>query len=1281
MSTSPTVQDAAASPPSPTPQTDEYSKPSNTGTHPHPQSGGLKSYLRIFSYADSCGWTLNALALMGAIGAGAALPLMDLLFGKMLTTFNDLATGQSSPEEFRDSLNRFVLYFVYLFIGKFSLVYIWTLSISISALRTTKALRTAFLTRLLQQPISFFDASLGGSPVTHVTTNANLINSGTSEKLGFVLQGTATFVAAFITAFAVQWKLTLITICIAPAILIITTICSAFLVQAENAILRVDSRAGSLAEEVLASMKTVHAFNAFEALTGKYEAFAGEARRLGIRQSANMAILYAGEFFCAYAGYGLAFWQGIRMYARGEIDEPGAVVTVIFAVILAATSMTQIAPQIVQITRAASAAQFMWEVIDHEPSIDALSTLGKQPKTCRGEIQFSSIAFSYPTRPQVRVLEDFTLAVPANKTTALVGPSGSGKSTISALLERWYDPLEGGVLLDGLDIRELNVRWLRTSVRIVQQEPTLFNGTVFENVAYGLAGTEYINASREEQLERVIEACKAAYAHEFIEGLPEGYDTRVGERASVLSGGQKQRIAIARSIVSDPKVLILDEATSALDPRAEKIVQEALDNVSASRTTIVIAHKLSTIRKADQIVVLSKGRIIEKGTHDELNEAGGMYHRLIEAQDLGANKTTEVARREEQETEEDALVTNMPSVEAESPRDTSALELETDSIDSQSLLRCIAILVKERRELWMEFVIVVIACIVGGGSYPVLAFVFARSLDAFQIADTAEMIDQGEFYALMFFVIALVILVVYAILGWVTNIISTTVVYTYRMQIFRSYVTQDMTFYDQPSHTTGSLVSHLSTKPTSLQELLGFNIGIILIAVVNIVSSSILSIAVGWKLGLVVLAGAMTPITFCGYLRIRLETQLEKSTGDRFAESAALAGEAISAIRTVASLAIEPVILDRYKGILRGIARRSIRGLVWTTAWLALTQSLSLLSMALSFWYGGRLLSTGEYSSTKLYIVVIGAILSGEAAASFFMFTTSLTKARGACNYIFWLRSLVPSVRDGGLDDDHPSHSTPEKDQNHAASLELQDIEFRYPTRPNRTILTDLNIKVSPGQSIAFVGPSGHGKSSIIALLERYYNPSCGRITLDGTPVTTIPLQTYRTHLSLVQQEPILYDGSVLENITLGIPNPSSIPESEIHSACHQANAFDFISSLPNGLSTPCGARGSLFSGGQRQRIAIARALLRNPRLLLLDEATSALDTESERVVQAALESASVGRTTIAIAHRLSTVKGSDCIYVLVRGRIVESGTHEVLLARRGVYYQMCLGQALDGAG
>ncbi|KAL6232421.1 hypothetical protein BDW75DRAFT_19907 [Aspergillus navahoensis] len=1245
------------------------------------QSGGFKSYIRIFSYADSLGWLLNVFALIGAIGAGSALPLMDLLFGKMLTTFNDLATGQSSPAEFRSDLNGFVLYFVYLFIGKFALVYLWTLSISISSVRTTKALRIAFMTRLLQQDMVFFDSSLSGSPVVQVTTNANLVNQGTSEKLGFVLQGTSTFVTAFIIAFVVQWKLTLITICIAPAILLITAICSAFLVRAENAILHVNSDAGSLAEEALASMKTVHSFSAFDKLMGKYEAHAAEARRLGIAQSLNMAVLYAGEFFCVYAGYGLAFWQGIRMYARGEIDEPGAIVTVIFAVIVAATSMTQIAPQIVQITRAASAAQFMWEVIDHEPCIDGLSPAGKQPKSCRGDIEFSNITFSYPTRPQVPVLQDFSLTVPANKTTALVGPSGSGKSTMTGLLERWYDPAAGVVSLDGMDIRELNIQWLRTHVRIVQQEPTLFNGTVFENVAYGLAGTEYITASKEEQLERVIKACKASYAHDFIETLAEGYDTQVGERASVLSGGQKQRIAIARSIVSDPKVLILDEATSALDPRAEKIVQEALDNVSASRTTIVIAHKLSTIRKADQIVVLSRGQILEKGTHDELQNAGGAYYRLIKAQDLGKIKGEEGKLLDQEGSDEDVAVTHMPSVQRAKTKDDGAVNLEANVIGNQSLIRCIANLVKERRELWREFAIVVITCFVGGASYPVLAFVFARSLDTFQITDAAEMMRKGDVYALMFFVLALVILAVYGILGWVTNVISTTVVYAYRLQMFKCYINQDMTFYDQPAHTTGSLVSHLSTKPNSLQELLGFNIGIIIVAFVNIISSSVLSIAVGWKLGLVVLAGAMIPITSCGYLRIRLEFKLEESTGDRFAESAALAGEAISAIRTVASLAIEPLILERYTGILAGIERRTVQGLVWTTAWLALTQSLSLLSMALSFWYGGRLLSTGEYSSTRLYIVLMGTVLSGEAAASFFMFSTSLTKAQGACNYILWLRSLIPSVQNDHPDDDGDdnSNNNPEKGQNQAASLELKDIEFRYPTRPNRRVLTDLNVNVMPGQSIAFVGPSGHGKSSIIALLERYYNPTSGDITLDGASIAHMPLSTYRSHLSLVQQEPVLYQGTILENITLGIPGP--ISEDEIYSVCREANAYDFISSLPEGLATLCGSRGSLFSGGQRQRIAIARALIRKPRLLLLDEATSALDTESERVVQEALEKAGVGRTTIAIAHRLSTVKHSDCIFVLIEGSIRETGTHEELLARRGFYYEMCLGQALDGAG
>ncbi|KAE8361269.1 P-loop containing nucleoside triphosphate hydrolase protein [Aspergillus caelatus] len=1106
-----------------------------------------------------------------------------------------------------------------------------------------------------------------GSSVVQLTTNANLVNQGISEKLGFAVQGTATFVAAFIVAFVVQWKLTLITICIAPAILIVTSICAGIFVKQENKILHVNSIAGTLAEEVLASMKTVHAFSAFSKLTTKYDDHAKEAKRLGLTQSLNMAILYSAEFFCVYAGYGLAFWQGVRMYARGEIDEPGKIITVIFAVIVAATAMTQIAPQIIQVTKAASAAQSLWVVIDRESPIDGLSLDGERPGKCEGNIEFSNVSFAYPTRSQITVLHDFTLSIPANRTTALVGPSGSGKSTVTGLLERWYNTQDGIITLDGVDIKQLNIQWLRTNIRIVQQEPTLFNATIFENVAYGLAGTDYANTSKQDQIERVITACKAAYAHDFIETLPE-----VGERATMLSGGQKQRIAIARSIVSDPKVLILDEATSALDPQAEKIVQEALDNVSASRTTITIAHKLSTIKKADQIVVLSQGKIVEKGAHDELQAAGGTYHRLIKAQDLGT-VVNDGTQPEKERNEKSNGINQVLSGPQDYNKEAKLVErLKAPSGHGRSLIRCLAVLLRERRDLWFEFIVTFVTCVVGGATYPVLAFIFARVLDVFQIQSTSKMVEKGDFYALMFFVVALVILVVYGVLGWVTNVIANCVVYTYRLEMFRNYIRQDMTFYDQPQHTTGSLVSELAAKPTSLQELLGVNIGIVIIALVNIIASSILSIAVGWKLGLAVLAGAMIPMVFCGYLRIRLEFRLDDATSHRFSESAALAGEAMSAIRTVASLAIERVILEKYTAKLAGIERKSIKSLTWTMFWLSLTQSLSLLSMALSFWYGGRLLSTGEYSSTRLYIVVIGAILSGEAAASFFMFSTSFTKSQGACNYIFWLRSLQPDVQDGSSD------NAPGESKDMAAHVVLQDVVFRYPTRPTRPVLNDINVEINPGQFVAFVGPSGHGKSSLISLLERYYNPTSGSIQLDGSDIRDMSLASYRSHLSLVQQEPILYQGTIRENIALGLEEEAT--EERIYEACRQANIFDFVSSLPDGLATPCGSRGSLFSGGQRQRIAIARALIRRPRLLLLDEATSALDTESERIVQEALDQAKDGRTTIAIAHRLSTIKHSDRIFVLVGGRVREQGTHEELLQRRGIYYEMCLGQALDKA-
>lgn len=327
--------------------------------------------------------------------------------------------------------------------------------------------------------------------------------------------------------------------------------------------------------------------------------------------------------------------------------------------------------------------------------------------------------------------------------------------------------------------------------------------------------------------------------------------------------------------------------------------------------------------------------------------------------------------------------------------------------------------------------------------------------------------------------------------------------------------------------------------------------------------------------------------------------------------------------------------------------------------------------MALGFWYGSTLIANGEYTVTQFFVIFISVVFGGQAAAQFFGYTTSITKAKGAANYLFWLRTVVPSIRETNENRD----KGPSGDD---VSIGLDNVEFRYAQRASTRVLRNISMKIEPGTYAAFVGPSGCGKSTIVSLLERFYDPTSGRITLDEEDVSLMSPFLYRRYMSLVQQEPPLYLGSVRENIAIGLQHEPS--DEEINEACHQANAHEFLSSLPEGLNTPCGTRGLKFSGGQRQRIAIARALVRKPRLLLLDEATSALDTQSERVVQKALDEAASSRTTIAVAHRLSTIRHADVIFVIEDGRIAEMGTHAELQGMRGKYYAMCLAQSLDQA-
>lgn len=1085
----------------------------------------------------------------------------------MTGIFQGYFNGTQTHAYFNSQLSHFTLYFIYLAIGEFVTIYICTVGFIYTGEHITGKIREQYLAAILRQNIAFFDKLGAGEMTTRITADTNLVQDGISEKIALTLTAMATFVTAFVIAFIKYWKLTLILSSTVFAIVVIMGAGSTFIVKYNKQSLESYALGGSVAEEVISSIRNATAFGTQDKLARQYDAHLTEAEIWGKKLKMILAVMISGMMGIIYFNYGLSFWMGSRFIADGQMTL-SEVLTIMLAIMIGAFSLGNVAPNAQAFTTSVAAAGKIFNTIDRASPLNPMSDEGKKLENVEGTVELKNIRHIYPSRAEVVVMEDVNLKVPAGKTTALVGASGSGKSTIVGLVERFYDPVGGQVYLDGHEISKLNLRWLRHQISLVSQEPTLFGTTIFGNIQHGLIGTKHEKDSIEQQRALIENAAKMANAHDFILGLPEGYETNVGERGFLLSGGQKQRIAIARAMVSDPKILLLDEATSALDTKSEGVVQAALDVAAQGRTTIVIAHRLSTIKTADNIVVMSRGRIIEQGSHDELLEKKSAYYNLVEAQQISAaneekklEENTELAEDEEElekSSSTERVVSRQKLERIATGKSVSSAILENKQSDSgpqYSLWTLIKVVGSfNRPEAWIMLIGLFFSIIAGGGN-PTQSVFFAKSIVALSLPPSMydKLRHDADFWSLMYLMLALTQILSFSAQGIAFAYCSERLVHRSRDKAFRTMLRQDIAFFDQEENSAGALTSFLSTETTHLAGMSGVTLGTILVVTTTLVAAISLSCAINWKLALVCTA-TIPVLLACGFLRFWMLARFMDRAKRAYESSASYACEATSAIRTVASLTREEDVWEHYHQSLVEQGKKSLRSILRSSILYASSQSFMFLCTALGFWYGGTLIGNGEISELAFFICFSAIIFGAQSAGTIFSFAPDMGKAKQAAKELKSLFDRVPTIDCWSQEGERFSSME--------GTIEFRDVHFRYPTRPEQPVLKGLDLTVKPGQYVALVGASGCGKSTTIALMERFYDPLSGGIFVDGKEISSLNVNDYRGFLALVSQEPTLYQGSIRENVLLGADR-EDVPEQAIVQACKDANIYDFIISLP----------------------------------------------------------------------------------------------------------------------
>ncbi len=1105
--------------------------------------------------------------------------------------------------------------------------------------RVAYDLRNTIYNRLQTLSYAFHDRSQTGQLMSRATSDVEAVRMFVGFALLRGLYFVLLMVAITVVLLILNWKLALISLSVLPFISFRTVSINRTLRVLWAKIQQGIGDLGTILQENLTGVRVVRAFAREEFESKKFHSQAEVIYNQEIESNNLLASNSPVMSFALLLAMGFVLWYGGRLVIAGSLTQ-GELAQFLIYLVMLSTPVYILGWLSILFSRAMASGKRIFEIIDQ------VSPVQEKPgaadvRYIRGLVKFENVSFSYDSHGTA--LKDVSFEAQPGQIIALVGASGSGKSTIANLIPRFYDVTAGRITIDDVDIRDMPLASLRKHVGIVHQDTFLFSATIRENISYG---------KPDASLGEIMEAAKTARLHDFIMSLPDGYETWVGERGVTLSGGQKQRLAIARTILLNPRILIMDDSTSSLDAETEYLLQQALAELPAGRTTFIIAHRLRSVQMADLILVLKDGQIVERGNHEALLARNGWYQQLYGLQFEHQEDFIEssLPAMVEEETASVCPEGAMRQPTRARSEHATSLRISDDIVFGKPYdSRLVSRLARYFATYKVALPLTIVATLLYTITIVANPYLVGVAEDNYIVAGNLSGLNV---IVLIFIGVALLNGISYYAQIRAEARLGQSILLHLRSQLFDHLQRLPLRFIE--SNEVGRVMSRVQDDVGEVGDFLDSGVFWVAGEIISLIAIVIAMFAMNLKLALLTLV--VVPLLF---LFIMLwQTTARRSfikVRQALAPVNAALQENISGVRVIQSLSREELNSQHFERVNYGHFEANVHAARLSSGMMPGVELLLALSTVIIVFFGG----TGVLNGTLLVGTLLAFILYMQnffdPIRSLTMEYTQLQMAMASGARVFELLDVKPELATGK-----------QKLDRIQGDIKFEGVSFSY--EPGIEVIHDINLHIPQGKTIALVGPTGAGKSTVVSLIARFYDVDKGRILIDGRDLRDIDVGSYRRQLGLVLQDPFLFSGTVRDNIRYGKLEAS---EEAIVAASTTVGAHDFIMRLEKGYDTELQERAQNLSMGQRQLISFARALLANPAILLLDEATASVDSYSERVLQQGLQNLLRGRTTVVIAHRLSTIRDADLILVIDDGRLVEQGRHQELLRRGGLYARL----------